>query len=280
MTRPVLLLLFLINALVFPGIAVSAGRPQVIAYGDDPAQRIDFYAPPAGSGPAPLVVFIHGGAWRMGDKAMATGEKAAFFHHEGYAFAAINYRLVPEASVEDEADDVAAAVASIRGRAPELGVDPRRIALIGHSAGAHLAALVASDPQYLMARGMSLKAIRAVVLLDGAAYDVPRQIAAAGPLMRRLYRAAFGDDPERQVSLSPIAHAGGPNARAFQMVCATQRADSCPQATDLADALEVAGTPATLLPVDGASHRDLNRNIGMAGDPTSAAIAAFLRGQF
>lgn len=273
-------LLLVLCALAVPGIACAGERSQVVAYGDSPAQRIDFYPAPAGQVPAPLVVFIHGGAWRMGDKAIATGEKAAFFRSEGYAFAAINYRLVPKASVEEEADDVAAAVAALRGRAPELGIDPSRIALVGHSAGAHLAALVASDPQYLMARGLSLKAVRAAVLLDGAAYDVPRQIASAGPVMRRLYRAAFGDAPERQVSLSPIAHAGRPNAAAFQLVCATQRADACPQAEELADALEAEGTPAAVLPVDGASHRDLNRNIGLAGDPTSAAIAAFLREQF
>lgn len=279
MTRVVLAFL-LLAALAAPGTSFAAEPPQGIAYGDSPAQRIDFYPAPAGHARAPLVVFIHGGAWRTGDKGTATGEKADFFRGEGYAFAAINYRLVPEASVEDEAEDVAAAVVALHAQAGELGIDPRRIALVGHSAGAHLAALVASDPHYLTARGLSLDAIRAVVLLDGAAYDVPRQIASAGPLMRQLFRAAFGDDPQRQVSLSPVAHAGDPNARAFQLICATRRADACPQAAELADALAAAGTPTAVLPVDGASHRDLNQDIGAEGDPTSAAVAAFLRARF
>ncbi|GEO84213.1 MULTISPECIES: alpha/beta hydrolase [Alphaproteobacteria] len=270
--RPALLLL----GLLLPALALAADRPQVIAYGNDHAQQLDFYAAEPGSALAPLVVFIHGGAWQGGDKATATGDKAAYFHALGYAFAAINYRLLPEVGVEQEATDVATALAFLRAKAPSLGVDPGRIALVGHSAGAHLAALVATDPVYLGTANVPLTAIRAVSLLDGAAYDIPRQIDMAGTLMRRLYRKAFGDDPQRQNRLSPTAHAAAPNARAFLLHCAVRREDACIQAMGLAQALVAAGTPAHVIPVEGANHRDLNRKIGTPGDAPSADIADFL----
>ncbi|XUM24396.1 alpha/beta hydrolase fold domain-containing protein [Bradyrhizobium oligotrophicum S58] len=83
-------------------------------------------------------MFVHGGGWKRGDKRNATG--AAKIEHllaQGYAFALIDYRLVPAATVEQQAADVAAAVAWLRKNAGRLGIDPSRLVLMGHSAGAH-----------------------------------------------------------------------------------------------------------------------------------------------
>ena len=94
------------------------------------------------------------------------------YKRQGYAFASINYRLVPAATVEEQAADVAAAVQAIVERADALGVDRHRIVLMGHSAGAHLVALVGTDPRYLKGAGLSFADIAGVIPIDGAAYDL------------------------------------------------------------------------------------------------------------
>ncbi|PZU07196.1 alpha/beta hydrolase [Sphingomonas sp.] len=255
--------------------SVRAEPPVAVSYGADPLQRLDFY--PARQRDAPLVIFIHGGAWMFGDKKDATLAKPDFLTRNGFAFASIDYRLAPAVSVADEARDVAKAIATLRTRASALGFDPDRIALVGHSAGAHLAALVGTDPAYLEEAGVPMAAIRAVSLLDGAGYDVPRQISEAGPLLRRLYLRAFGRDPATQSALSPMLHAARPNAGAFQIFHVAARADSGAQAAEFAAALARAGTPARTITVEGRNHGQLNKMIGTPGDRSSADLLAFLK---
>jgi arylformamidase len=119
-----------------------------LSYGKDPLQKLDYWKPvKAGS---PLVIFVHGGGWKRGDKQNATGkEKSKHYLQQGYAFASINYRLVPAATVEQQAQDVANAIAHLISRAESLGFDGKRVVLMGHSAGAHLSALVGTDMKYL-----------------------------------------------------------------------------------------------------------------------------------
>ncbi len=264
------------------GVGIAQRRPQPagtveLAYGEQPRQRLDFTP---GEGPAaPLVLFVHGGAWRFGDKRMA-GRMAAHFHARGMAFAALNYRLVPNATVDQQAEDVAAAVARLAGDARRLGLDPDRIMLIGHSAGAHLAALVGSDPRYLAAHRIPVTAIDGVVLLDGAGYDVPAQVAAAGPFLRRLYVGAFGSDPDFQRLVSPTLHAAAPNAGRFLILHIASRPEqSGAQSARLGAALRAAGTPADVRSVDG-SHADVFRGFGTAGHRATTLTDAFADGIF
>lgn len=268
-------LLALASLLIAPPLAAQPAPETVeIAYGPDARQRLD-YTRIAGRD-APLVLFVHGGGWRHGDKRMAA-HMAAHFHARGHAFAATNYRLVPDASVDEQAADVAAAVARLR-RAP--GVDPRRILLIGHSAGAHLVALVGTDPAYLAAHDIALSELAGVVPLDGAGYDVPRQMARGGPLLRRLYRNAFGDDPAFQRRVSPIAHAAAPNAPRFLFLHVASRPDdSGAQSEALAEALRAAGTPADVASVEG-THAGIFRGWGGDGHRATVLVDAFADGLF
>jgi len=103
---------------------------------------LDAYRP-AGDGPFPAVLTIHGGAWRMGSKAM----DAPFAHRlvkEGFAVFAVDYRLAPAATYPAQIDDCAAALQFVRAHAAEYQVDPKRVGALGASAGAHLAALLAT----------------------------------------------------------------------------------------------------------------------------------------
>ncbi len=157
------------------GSAAPLPGTREIAYGADPKQRIDLVVPAAATR-APLLLFIHGGAWMIGDKRSGVSVKAAHITGKGWAFASANYRLVPQATVESQAADIAAAIARLRADAAANGLDPERIVLMGHSAGAHLAALVGTDPRYLRAAGVPMSAVKGVILLDGAGYDIAAQM--------------------------------------------------------------------------------------------------------
>ncbi|MGZ3268363.1 MAG: alpha/beta fold hydrolase, partial [Croceibacterium sp.] len=126
---------------------------QTLAYGAASLQKLEYW--PGATTEAPLIVFVHGGGWTRGDMRMMEGSaKLSHWHGLGYAVASIDYRLVPQVQVEDEAADVAEAVAFLRANSETLGFDARRIVLIGHSAGAHLVALLGTDPRWLNGAGV------------------------------------------------------------------------------------------------------------------------------
>lgn len=247
------------------------------SYGSDAKQKLDFWAA-AGNGKAPLVVYVHGGGWSKGDKATGTGSKPTFYNGMGHAFASLNYRLVPNATVEHQAADIAAAIAMLRTDAGKLGFDPNRITLMGHSAGAHLVALISSDTRYLDAAKVPVSAIYGTILLDGAGYDVAKQMAYPGNRVQEIYGAAFGNDPARQKALSPIAHVGGADVSNWLLLHVERRVDAENQSDDLAAALAAKGVTAKVVPVPDATHMSINRDAGVADSFVGKAIAGFLKG--
>lgn len=252
---------------------------QTIAYGSDPLQALDLWVP-EGKTRAPLVMFVHGGGWKRGSKDNA-GSRALPGHMlaQGYAYVSINYRLVPAATVEQQAADVAAALAHLLKRADSLGIDRSRVVLTGHSAGAHLVALVGTDERYLKAAGLSFADIDGVIPNDGAAYDVAAQMAQAGPMMKETYTQAFGTDPARQKALSPTMQAAAPNAPAF-LLLHVQRKDGVAQNKALAEALRRAGTAVEIgsFPGDGLKgHAEINRKLGEPDYPATPVMDAWLK---
>ena len=223
-----------------------------------------------------LIAMLAGAAATVADAPVAAGQI-----REGLR-ARLADRLrnppAPVASVEQQAADVAAALAWLRGHAVQQGIDADRIVLAGHSAGAQLVALVGTDPRYLAAAGLSLNAIRGVIALDGAGYDVPRKIADAGPMLRSTYRDAFGDDLDRQRALSPVFQAAAPNAPAFLLVH-VDRADSTSQSEALGAALRRAGADVQVAAFDGKGlqgHIAINRRLGETDYPATAVVDAWL----
>ncbi len=258
----------------------TAGATEM-AYGDEPLQKLDFWR--AKSGNAPLVIFVHGGGWKRGDKNNATGgSKAPHYLAQGYGFASINYRLVPDATVEQQAADVANAVAYLRVNAAKFGIDANRIVLMGHSAGAHLSALVGTDPQYLRKAGLDVSALAGVIPLDGAAYDVPAQMTEGARFMGDTYAQAFGTDPARQKALSPYWHAASPNSPAF-LILHVERDDGARQSAGLAAALRKNGVSVKLQGFEGKGlrgHMEINRKLGDADYPATPVVDAWLRELF
>jgi acetyl esterase/lipase len=243
------------------------------------ATTLDVY--PAGNGADhPVLVWIHGGGWRIGDKAHVQ-LKPQVFNDKGFVFVSLNYRLHPDADYKQQAGDVARAIRWVRDHASDFGGSRKGVFLMGHSAGAHLAALVATDPRYLKAEGMQLSDLSGVILLDGAGYDIPQQLAMARlPRMKELYLTVFGSDLETQRDASPITHvAAGQGTPPFLILHVANRPDSRRQSQALADKLNAAGASAKVVAAEGKTHATINRQLGEADDAPTEAVFEFLKQQ-
>jgi len=154
-----------------------------IAYGDDPRQKMDIHAP---TGPAerpwPMLVFFYGGGWDSGERQLYAWAAQALAAR-GFVVATPDYRLVPQVHFPAFIEDAALATAMAGRIAARYGADPARLGVIGHSAGAHLAMMIALDRRYMLAAG-SPDLIKAAAGLAGP-YDflpfaVPASINAFG----------------------------------------------------------------------------------------------------
>ena len=225
-----------------------------VRYGPDRLQTFDVYAPP-GAKVAPIIIMVHGGAWRIGDKTNGRVVDAKVEHwvSKGFVFISANNRLLPDADPLEQARDVANALAFAQAHAAEWGGDGSRVVLMGHSAGAHLVTLVATSKE--------LHAIPkpwlATISLDTATLDVAATMRGSH---YRLYDVAFGHDEAFWARTSPIEQLSR-EAEPFLLVCSTRRNDSCPQGDAFAAKARSLGVRADVLAKDF-SHREINERLG------------------
>jgi len=232
---------------------------------------LDIYAPTRAKGKceAPLVVWVHGGGWRTGDKSNNVRDKIPLFNDTGYMFVSVNYRLTDIASPDpvvypEHNHDVAAALAWLVEHADDYGGDARRVALLGHSAGAAIVAAVATDEGYLRAEGLDLDALTCAAPLDTQAFDIAARIGAGGP-EAVLYSSVF-TDPARWAEASPMTHvAAGKDIPPMLLV---ERGEPERRAVlaDFVTALETADVPTTVVDGGGLTHGEVNSQIGAPGD--------------
>jgi arylformamidase len=253
------------SAALPPGVKVL----RDVAYGSDARQRLDVYLPPAPKD-APLILMVHGGAWSFGDKNArgVVANKVAHWVPQGFIVVCINNRLLPQAAPLDQAADVASALALVQDKAAQWGGARDKIVLMGHSAGAHLVALLASKPELAGAHGAAKWL--GTVALDSAALDV-EHIMRARHLP--LYDRAFGADPLQWKAASPLAQL----ERAQQpllAVCSSRRTDSCAQAQRYAAKANTLGMRVQVFAQD-LSHEEINAELGRAGAYTDG-VDAFL----
>ena len=241
-----------------------------VAYGADPAQRLDVYLPEAGTAHAPVVLMVHGGGWRRGGKDVGTvvTHKVARWVPRGIVFVSVDYRMLPGADPRAQAQDVARALAFAQRHARNWNADPDRVVLMGHSAGAHLVALLEASPSWTTQAGAD--AWLGSVLLDSGALDVP---ALMHGRHARLFDEAFGADPAFWRAVSPRQQLA-PRRPPMLLVCSTQRARSCEQSAAFVEAARATGTRASLLR-EGLSHREINDALGTPG-PYTRAVEDFL----
>ena len=262
-------------------LAAGVQRIADVPYGADPAQRMDVYVPTspttgtnslvASAVRAPVIFMVHGGGWRHGDKAMGrvVQEKVNRWVPKGFILISINYRMLPDAPVAVQERDVQAALMAAQQRAGTWGGDPNRFILMGHSAGAHLVALLnARAPQALREGAWPWLG---TVSLDSAMMNVPARMRA--PHLP-LYDDAFGTDPAYWVAMSPF-HQWTVGAPPMQMVCSAQRADDpCQQSDAMARHVRNQGGRAEVLPQD-LDHGEINAQLGLDSDYTRA-VEAFM----
>ena len=179
------------------GVAVT----HDVAYADGPRHTMDIYRPPGAVGQMPLVVFVHGGNWRTGDKAMYPFV-ALPLAARGAVVAVPDYRLYPDVQFPGFVDDTARAVAWAAAHAAEFGADGGRVFLVGHSAGAYNVAMLAVDPGFLARAGFDRARLAGVVGLAGP-YDF---LPMTGEDVREVFASAQ-DGPLSQ----PITYVDGRN---------------------------------------------------------------------
>lgn len=158
---------------------------------DPSLNMLDIYMPKKGSN-SPVLIWIHGGQWSYGDKEEVL-LKAEYFTSKGFAFVAINFRLSPKVSHPVHVQDVANAIMWVYANAKHYSADQKKIFLMGHSSGAHLASLVSIDEKYLKLAGGTTSIIRGVITLDGIGYDIPLAMDDATNRLKEWYVQAFGN---------------------------------------------------------------------------------------
>ena len=266
--------------------STEACRPPAgqrdVAYvdGGGPLRRLDLYLPDdVGCAPVPLVVWVHGGGWRTGDKANAMADKVVLWNDAGWAVASVDYRLtdtsVPVADrvvAPTHNEDVASAIGWLIDRADDLGIDPDHLAVLGHSAGAGIVAALATDPGYLDAVGLEPIDLGCVAPLDTEAFSIEAAVGT-GPVLGKVYADAFGTDPARWTELSPLTHVG--EAPIPPLLLVTR---GTPLRREIvgtfADAVEASGGRVTIIDLPTFSHEEVNKRIG---DPTDGQLTPALQ---
>ena len=218
---------------VVPKDAGSELVERGVSYGADPRQALDVYAPTAAGTDRPVIVFVYGGSWASGtrDGYQFAGRALAA---QGFVTVIPDYRLVPQVRFPGFVEDVAAAVRWTEAHAAEFGGDGQRIVLVGHSAGAHIAAMVALDERWL---GPDRRAIRGLVGLAGPYDFLPLDPGAA--------QAALGNWP-RPEETQPITFAGPGDPPALLLAGADDTTVKPRNSVALADKLRAAGVDASV----------------------------------
>jgi acetyl esterase/lipase len=238
-------------------------------------QTLDVYAPGKGKD-HPVVIWIHGGGWQAGDKKEVQKKPQAFVD-KGFVFVSVNYRLLGDkVTIKQMAGDVAKAIRWTHDHAREYGGDASTMFVMGHSAGAQLAALVCTDDRYLDAEKLGLSLIKGCVPVDGDTYDVPLQIRTVEKKRADRYRMKFGDEAS-QKDLSPVTHvAKGKLIPPFLILHVAKHPETRAQSERLVKALQAAGVSAKAYGAAGKTHETINADLGRPDDKPTQALFEFL----
>ena len=249
-----------------------------------PRQKLDLFRP-EGSG-WPLLVFVHGGSWVEGDKALAVGSFdpyqniGRFYATRGVGVAVLNYRLQPEVTWREQVEDVAAAIAYLAKILPERGGDAGRIFLLGHSAGSQLITYVAIAPWLEEKRGGV--PICGVVPVSGAGYDLADpetyRLGALPEFYEKTFRAGQPDGVwQKEASAITYLHPGLPP---FLLFYGEKEWPSLHHQNRLLEAaLTKAGGKVELDVIPGLSHQRMALAISDEKKPVANTILRFLGSQ-
>lgn len=265
--------------------AVQTAVPYDPMAPDDPKRQLDLYLPAASD--FPTVVFVHGGGWTWGDRTQQFGgadvyrNVGRFLAAQGFGAAVISYRLVWDVDWRTQLRDVARAIAWVQRTMPARGGRADRVFLVGHSAGAQLAARVAVDPHWITAEGGNARGICGTVAVSGIAYDLGDiDTYRIGHHQPTYFAERFGGSRLdgtwwRDASVVPFVDADDPP---FLLMYATaENAAMAIQAKVLGQHLARAGVPHTVRPVRSSGHEQLVLDMSRGRDTVGPAMLRFLR---
>jgi len=284
--------LTLATATLCQGLSVvplqGKSEPEVkrnIPYAEPAHERqvLDVYSP-SNAKNLPVIFWIHGGGWQTGDKT-SVQLKPKVFVDKGFVFVSTNYRLLPSVDIATIFRDIAKSIHWVHDHIAEHGGDPKRLFIMGHSAGAQLAALVCTDDRYLKAEGLSLAIAKGCVPVDGDTFDVPAIIETAEtrrrvhglPQAKFGHREKFGNDPAKHRDYSAVTHVSKDKGiPPFLILHVADHPDTTAQALRLGNVLRDAGVPVTVFGAKETNHNKLNADLGKPDDPATKAVFEFL----
>jgi arylformamidase len=274
-----------IAVLLLVSVAGAQNLESDLPYAEPAHERqvLDIYTPDNARN-LPVVFWIHGGGWQTGDKT-SVQLKPRIFTERGYVFVSTNYRLLPHVEMEEIFRDVAKSLGWVHKNIALHGGDPTRIFVMGHSAGAQLAALMCIDERYLRAEGVPFEVLKGCVPVDGDTYDLPAMIVTAElrqtvhglPLPTFGHRVKFGNDPKKHIEYSAVTHvAKGKGIPPFLILHVSGHPDVTAQARRLGIALQEAEVPVKVFGAPETTHRKLNADLGVPDDPATRELYKFL----
>jgi acetyl esterase/lipase len=249
----------------------------------DERQVLDVYSPKDAKD-APVVFWIHGGGWQTGDKSDVQLKPRAFMD-KGYVFVSTNYRLLPKVDMATLVRDIAKSIRWVHDHIADYGGDPNRLLIMGHSAGAQLAALLCTDDRYLKAEGLSLAITKGCVPVDGDTFDIPAIIEVAEtrwrvhdlPPAKFGHREKFGNDPAKHRDFSAVTHvAKDKGIPPFLILHVAGHPDTTAQAQRLGNVLKGASVSAMVFAARESTHSKINADLGQPNDPTTKALFEFV----
>jgi len=252
-------------------VACAAGGAERIEYQyaelagvDSERNRLDVHAVP-GARHCPVVLWVHGGSWQAGDKrSRSTGVKADHYTSQGYVFVSTNYRLASEDNEVRWPDfglDIATAVDWVIANADRIGADADHITLVGHSAGAHLVSVVATNPELLANVGRDLDAVQCAVSLDSVTHD----LTDPPPWEVDIIELGF-PTLEQKVDGSPSLQTTSMVDAASILIVTRGRIERIDSSHRLALSVERLGGSAEVVDVSPYDHGEVSTMLGVAGE--------------
>ena len=250
-----------------------------ISYGTKELQKLDVYLPSNfHNKKLPVHIYVHGGAWSMGDKSSAKTH-GEFYSDKGIIFVSLNYRLSPENKHPAQTEDVAKGIKWVVDNISKYGGDTKNLYISGHSAGAHIISLVTTDYKYLGAYNLKPTIFKKVIPVDTASFDLTVPAEGGGSrLVNRKINQNFGRSIVKKREASPTQqvkkNTRNPNYQLpeFLIFVSSKRNSAVEQTKTFANVLNLAGSKTELIIVNGKTHGEMNKDISVPNSIVSNAI--------
>lgn len=234
--------------------------------------KLDVYQPDRSGGlfakKKPVVIYIHGGGWVVGDRKRVYN-MPTWLTSKGYVFVALDYRKIPNTTIDGQVRDVTSAVAWARRNIRKYGGDPNRMVLMGHSAGAHLSALVAAQGK--------ASGLRGIIPNDVQAYDLLAYATKRGSI-GSMFGKAFTNEPKNWIKWSPATYARKTRRMPPHLILYSRSQGERRKSISVgyANLIKGLGTRTEIFHGTAYSHGAIAARLGRNGDAASAAIERFL----